>query len=81
VIDASSGAVVFAPFYFQAGTDDRGNITCGHGLSFYISSELLIIQGELIPTGAERGKVGRHGFHWRQGKFSPVYFDSECSFF
>jgi hypothetical protein len=78
VIDAVSGVVAFAPFYFQDGWKENGRI-CHHASDFEITSELFIAEGELSAQGDTKGKVGRHFFRWRDGKFSPVYFDVNCS--
>jgi hypothetical protein len=74
VIDARSGQVWIIPFYFED-VWEGGHIVCGHGSTFDIASELLIISGRLSPGG----KVGQHYFRWHDGKFTPVYFDPACS--
>jgi hypothetical protein len=83
VIDAKSGAVVFAPFFFQGGANDINPACSANGPRYDIRSELLLIQGRVIPADdvTGNGKVGLHGFRWRDGKFTPVYFGVTCSFF
>ena len=68
-----SGQVWIIPFYFED-VWEGGHIVCGHGSTFEIASELLIISGRLSPGG----KVGLHYFRWQDGKFTPVYFDPRC---
>ena len=74
VIDARSGQVWIIPFYFED-VWEGGHIVCGHGSTFDIASELLIISGRLSPGG----KVGLHYFRWHDGQFTPVYFDPACA--
>ena len=74
VIDARSGQVWFVPFYFED-VWEGGHIVCGHGSSFEIVSELLIIEGRVNPGG----KSGRHYFRWHNGRFTLVYHEPECS--
>jgi hypothetical protein len=78
VIDAVSGAVVLAPFYFQDGFEAPLTVACHHLSDYKLTSELFIVEGELTAPGQVKGKVGRHFFHWKDGKFSPVYFDTKC---
>jgi hypothetical protein len=56
---ARSGQVWMIPFYFED-VWEGGHIICGHGSTFEIASELLIISGRLSPGG----KVGLHYFRW-----------------
>ncbi len=74
VIDARSGRVSFLPFSFED-VWDGGRIVCGHGSSFDVTSELLVIEGRVSPGE----KIGRHYFLWRDGKFDLLYYDRECS--
>ena len=74
VIDARSGHVWFVPFSFEDVWED-GYIVCSHGSDFEIASDLLIVQGRVNPGGTS----GRHYFRWRNGRFTLVYHEPECS--
>ena len=74
VIDAGSGEVWFTPFSWDDEWKD-GQIICAHGSTFDISSELLVVEGRLEP----RGKAGKHYFRWHDGKFTPLYYEPQCS--
>jgi hypothetical protein len=73
VIDARTGEVYFAPFTTEGAYLSKGErrFFCSHSSDAVISSELLIVQGEV------NGKVGRHFFRWHDRQFLLVHFD-EC---
>jgi hypothetical protein len=72
VVDARSGEVWFAPFAFEDGwKDDR--VVCHHGSSYELTSELLVIQGNV------KGKIGTHFYRWANQKFSLLHYDEACS--
>ena len=74
VIDAISGHVWFAPFSFADAMRDQ-RIICHHMSDFDITSELLIVEGEL----SRGGDIGKHYFRWHNHQFTRVYFEEGCS--
>jgi len=75
VIYAISGQVWFAPFSFADAMRDQ-RIICHHMSDFDITSELLIVEGEL----SRGGDIGKHYFRWHNHQFTRVYFEEGCSF-
>jgi hypothetical protein len=74
VIDAISGEVWFAPFEFEDAWQN-GQVVCDHSSDFEITSELLVVQGELVDGD---GRAGKRYFRWHNHKFSLIHFEEGC---
>ena len=72
VIETRSGTVYGPDVQFEAIFDRSAQPTCYISSRGELGSELFFAQGRIGD------KVGRHYFHWKEGKFRLVHFEPTC---
>lgn len=73
VIDAHTGEVFVPTISVEGVWNKPGKPDCHLSSRHELGSELFIAQGR------SGDKVGRHYFHWKDGKFRLVHFEPTCT--